>query len=128
MELETKLAPIPHLELRANYTYLHAIDADTHKRLTRRPWHSGRAGLSYSFWKCQLNLDWVFVGDREETARGPREKNHGYTRLDALLILDLNSYFQVYFRGENLTNDHYDEALGFDNPSTRLFVGTKARF
>lgn len=128
VELETKIAPIPSLEFRAAYTYLNAIDADTRKRLTRRPWHSGRAGLSYSFWKFRLNLDWVFIGDREETSRGPREKSAGYTRLDGLLSLDLNSHFQVYFRGENLTNDHYDEAIGFDNPSTRLFVGTKARF
>jgi len=128
VELEAKVAPIPNLELRGVYTYLNAVDADTRKRLVRRPWHSGRVGLSYRYGKFQLNLDWVFVGDREETSRGPREKNPGYTRLDALLSFDLNRWFQVYFRGENLTNDHYDEALGFDNPSTRLFVGTKARF
>lgn len=67
------------------------------------------------------------MGDREETARGFREKNPGYTRLDALVTFDLNKHFQVYFRGENLTNDHYDEALGFDNPSTRLFIGTKLK-
>ncbi|MBI4115540.1 MAG: TonB-dependent receptor [Candidatus Omnitrophica bacterium] len=128
VELEAKVSPIPNLELRTNYTYVNAIDEDTQKRLVRRPWHSGRAGLSYRYKRLQANFDWVFVGDREETSRGFREKNPGYTRLDAMISFDLNKYFQVYFRGENLTNDHYDEALGFDNPSTRLFVGTKARF
>lgn len=127
VELEAKITPIPNLELRSAYTYLHAIDADTTKRLVRRPWHSGRAGLSYHYGRFQINLDWVFVGDREETVRGFREKNPGYTRLDALVTFDLNRWFQIYLRGENMTNDHYDEALGFDNPSTRLFVGTKAR-
>lgn len=128
VELEAKVSPIPDLELRANYTYLDAVDSASGKRLVRRPWHSGRLGLSYRYGKFQINLDWVFVGDREETSRGPREKNPGYTRLDALLNFDLNRWLQIYFRGENLTNDHYDEALGFDNPSTRLFVGTKAKF
>jgi outer membrane receptor protein involved in Fe transport len=73
-------------------------------------------------------VDWVLVGDREETLRGFREKSPGYTRLDALISFDLNRWFEVYVRGENLNNDHYDEALGFDNPSTRFFVGTKAKF
>jgi vitamin B12 transporter len=127
VELEMKITPIPNLELRGVYTYLNAIDTDTGKRLVRRPWHSGRAGLSYRCWKFQVNFDWVFVGDREETARVFREKNPGYTRLDGIVTFDLNKWLQMYLRGENLTNDHYDEALGFDNPPTRLFVGTKAR-
>lgn len=132
VETEFKVSPLENLEFRINYTYLDAIDADTGKRLIRRPWHSGRAGLSYGFWKFRFNLDWVFVGPREDrtdiAARPPREKNPGYTRLDALLTFDFNKWFQVYFRGENLTDDHYDEVLGFDNPTARLFVGTKARF
>ncbi len=127
VELETKISPFPNLELRTNYTYLDAVDTGNDKRLTRRPWHSGRAGLSYRYKRLQANLDWVFVGDREELGR-IREKNPGYTRLDALVTLDLNKHFQVYFRGENLTDDHYDEALGFDNPTARLFVGTKLKY
>ena len=129
VELEAKIASLlPGLELRTNYTYTDAVDSNTGKRLVRRPWHSGRAGLSYRYKRLQMNFDWVFVGDRQETSRGFREKNPGYTRLDALISFDLNRHCQVYFRGEDLTNDHYDETLGFDNPSTRLFVGTKARF
>ncbi|MBI2167797.1 MAG: TonB-dependent receptor [Candidatus Omnitrophica bacterium] len=132
VELEGKYNPLGDLEFRWNYTYLNAIDSKTGKRLIRRPWHSGRLGMSYRFWKCQLNVDWVLLGPREDrtaiSGRPPREKNPGYTRLDALLTFDLNKWLQVYFRGENLTNDHYDEVLGFDNPSTRLFIGTKARF
>ena len=128
VELESKMEPTKNLELRVSCTYLDAIDSQNRKRLVRRPWHSGRAGLSYSFRRFNFSLDWVFVGDREETSRGFREKNHGYTKLDALLTFDLNEWMQIYFRGENLTDDHYDEVLGFDNPTARLFVGTKARF
>lgn len=132
VELEFKFTPLESLEFRTHYNYTDAIDSQTGKRLVRRPWHSGRVGLSYRFWKFRLNLDWVLVGIREDrtgaSGRPPREKNPGYTRLDAMLSFDLNRYFQVYFRGENLTDDHYDEVLGFDNPTARLFVGTKARF
>ena len=131
VEMEGKISPLESLEFRANYTYVDAVDTDTGKRLIRRPWHSGRAGLSYRLGKFQLNLDWVFIGVREDrtaiSSRPPREKNPAYTRLDALLSFDLNKHFQIYFRGEDLNNDHYDEVLGFDNPSTRFFVGTKAK-
>lgn len=132
VELESKYTPNENFEWRVNYTYLDAVDTGTGKRLIRRPWHSGRLGFSYRFWKCHLNVDWALIGDREDrtaiSGRPPREKNPGYTRLDATLTFDLNKWTQFYLRGENLTNDHYDEVLGFDNPSTRLFAGTKARF
>ena len=120
------------LEFSTRYTYLNAIDTDTGKRLIRRPWHSGRASVNYRLWKFRLNFDWVWVGMREDrtgaSARPPREKNPGYTRLDAMLSFDLNNHFQVYFRSEDLTHDHYQEVLGFDNPAARFFVGTKAKF
>lgn len=132
VEWEGKVAPFSNLEFRVNYTYLDAVDTQTHKRLIRRPWHSGRAGLSWRHGKFQLNLDWVFIGTREDrtaiSGRPPREKNPGYTRLDAMLSFDLNRWAQVYFRGEDLTDDHYDEVLGFDNPTARFFVGTKVHF
>lgn len=131
VELEGKFDPFKDLEFRANYTYLDAVDTGDGNRLIRRPWHSGRAGLSWHSGKFRFNLDWVFIGTREDrtgaAGRPPREKNPGYTRLDALLSFDLNRHLEIYFRGEDLTNDHYDEVLGFDSPSTRFFVGMKAR-
>lgn len=131
VELEGKVAPFENLEFRANYTYTDAVDTGDGKRLIRRPWHSGRAGFSYRIGKFQINLDWIFVGMREDrtgtAGRPPREKNPGYTRLDAMLGFDLNKWTQVYMRGENLTDDHYDEVFGFDSPTARLFVGTKAK-
>ncbi len=132
VELEFKINPLEQLEFHTNYNYIDAVDVGSGNRLIRRPWHSGRIGLSYGFWKFRLNLDWVLIGMREDQSgvfgRPARERNPGYTRLDALLTFDLNKWVQIYFRGENLTDDHYQEVLGFDNPTAKFFVGTKARF
>jgi len=132
VELEHKIFPWKNLTVTTVYTYLDATDDATGKRLIRRPWHSGRAGLSYDWWRFHLNMDWAFVGMREDrtgaAARPPREKNPGYTKLDVFLGFDLNKYFQIYGRIEDLTHDHYQEVLGFPNPSTRFVIGTKGKF
>ena len=132
VELEHQVKLCKNLTFSTVYTYTDAEDRATHKRLTRRPWHQGRLGLTYTFWKFNLSATWVLVGTREDqtgiSGRPPREKNPGYTRLDALLTFDLNKWVQIYFRGENLTDDHYQEVLGFNNPTAKFFVGTKARF
>ena len=132
IEMENQIKLYENLTFSTSYTYTNAVDEATGKRLTRRPWHQGKLSLTYDWWKFHLRGDWILVGTREDQTgvfgRPPREKNAGYTRLDALVSFDLNTWSQVYFRGENLTDDHYDEALGFDNPTARFFVGTKAKF
>ena len=131
VELEHRIQFCDHLMFYTNYTYTDALDRATQKRLTRRPWHQGQLGVTYDWWKFHLSVDWFLMGTREDQTgvfgRPPREKNPGYTRLDGFLSFDLNSHFQIYFRGEDLTNDHYDEVLGFNNPVARFFVGTKAK-
>ncbi len=131
VELEHKMALFKNLTVKNAYTYLDATDHSTRKRLIRRPWHSGRTGLSYDWRRWHLNADWVFVGMREDrtgaSARPPREKNPGYTRLDVFLGFDVNQYLQVYGRIEDLTHDHYQEVLGFQNPSTRFVIGVKGK-
>lgn len=132
VELESKISPCKGLNLRTGYTYLDAVDNSAEKRLIRRPWHSGKAGVSYDWWRFHANIDWIFTGMREDrtgaSSRPPREKNSGYTRLDAFLGFDVNSYFQVYGRVENLTHEHYQEVLGFQNQSTRFVAGVKGKF
>ena len=125
VELENKVSPLKNLTFYVNYTYTDAMNDVTGKRLQRRPWHQGKIGVTWDFWRFHLSSDWVLVGNREETSTGPRTKNDGYTRLDVSLFYDLTKYLQVYTRAENLTNDHYYEALGFDNPLAAFYVGVK---
>ena len=130
VELEHRLKLWKDLTLYTNYTYTDAINRETKKRLLRRPWHQGKIGLQFDFHKFHFNADWILVGTREDTAGGtrpPREKNGGYTRLDLALFYDLTQYFQLYGRVENATDDHYAEALGFENPLARFIIGGKAQ-
>ena len=125
VELENKISPVKNLTFYVNYTYTDAMNNITEKRLTRRPWHMGKIGVTYDFGRFHLSSDWVLVGMRDETSTGPRTKNDGYTRLDTALFFDVTKYLQLYVRTENLTNDHYYEALGFDNPLTSFYTGIK---
>lgn len=126
VELENKILLFKDLTFYTNYTYTSAMNEVTGKRLTRRPWHQGKFGLIYDFQKFHISADWILVGDRDETVTGPRTKNDGYTRLDTAIFYDLTKYFQIYTRVENLTNDHYYEALGFDNAGISFYSGLKA--
>jgi outer membrane cobalamin receptor len=128
VEIEHKISPWRHVTFYGNYTYTNAVNSVTGKRLQRRPWHMGKIGATWDFGRFHFYSDWILVGDTEETVTGPRTKNDGHTRLDASLFFDLTKHAQIYTRAENLNNDHYYEALGFDNPSTAFYAGTKAEF
>ena len=132
VELENKITLVKNLTFRTNYTYTDAVDESTGKRLVRRPWHEGKVGLSYSWWRLNFSGDASLIGTREDktglSGRPPREKNPGYTRIDLTLSYDVTRYFQIYARGENVLNKHYSEVLGYQNPFGRFFVGTKVKF
>jgi len=128
VELEQKITPWKQLTFYTNYTYTDAIDTTTGKLLTRRPRHQGKFGLMYDIWRVHLTADWLLIASRDDTSSGARRKLKGYTRLDFSVIYEITDFFQIYGRVEDATDDHYQEARGFDNPTARFFIGTKAHF
>lgn len=128
VELEQKISPCEHLTFYTNYTYTDAVDDSTGKRLTRRPKHEGKLGLLLDVWRFHFSSDWILMGNSEDTSSGRRLKVKGYTRLDMTLAFDVTRFFQIYGRAEDLNNDYYTEVRGFETPTARFYVGSKARF
>lgn len=131
IELEHRIKLLKGLDFYTTYTYTHAIDVVTDKRLSRIPRHQGKFGLSYDVWRFQFTGDWFWVGPREDVQSSGRSRHirlNGYQRVDLALFVKLAEFAKIYGRIENATNDHYFEADGFDMLSTRFIAGTKVEF
>ncbi len=125
VEFEHRIKLLDGLFFNTNYTYTHAIDVSTEKRLLRVPRHQGKFGLTYDYQRFHVTADWIWVGSREDSGAVRLDE---YSRLDFAVFFDVTKFAQIYWRVENATNDHFYEANGFDMPSTRFVIGSEAKF
>ena len=127
VEVEHEIQLHEHISLSTAYTYTSTEDRETGKRLTRRPWHQGKIGLTADYRKFKFYADWSLVGGQDDTQGSVRVRNKGYTRLDFTLTYSLTEYLELYGRVENATYDHFNEVLGFDQPPPRFFGGVRLK-
>lgn len=124
--LETPLST--NLYATASYTYLAKADDEVlHQRLSRRPKHSGSLALGYRVGAIDANAVIVRSGERDDhLAVSPFSvaKNAGYTTVDATLQYRIGRVVP-FVKVENLTNEAYEEALGFPSPGRRAIVGLR---
>ena len=129
VELDSTLQLSDSLSVKTFYTYTNAVDKDLGKFLVRRPRHQGGMAVDYRWRRWHLHSDLRMVGARDDQTgvftRPAREKIGGYVRWDASVGFQLSKFLEVYGRVENLSNDHYQEVIGFDSPSTQFFVGVR---
>lgn len=125
IELENKIKIMDDLYFTQGYTYTHAIDRGTHKRLLRIPRHQGKFGLTYDYKRFHFTCDWIWVGDREDS--GAVRLNE-YELINLAVFYDLTKYFQLFTRADNVTNDRYQEANGFNMPLAQFTGGIKGKF
>jgi vitamin B12 transporter len=112
----------------ASYTYLHRADNETTgERLTRRPKHSGSLSLGYRAGAIDANVVAIRSGERVDTqavAPFARALNAGYTTVDAMLQYRIGKV-APFVKVENLTDEQYEEVLGFPSPGRRAIVGLR---
>jgi len=124
--------PLQALTFRLDYTYTQATDDVLHQELLRRPKHKGDLNTA---WRAtdRLSLDvtvlsvgsWV-DGNRDFSI--PRLTAPGYTTVDFAANYDLRSNLTLYGRVTNLFDRHYENPIGFLQPSIGAFAGVKTRF
>ncbi|MEN3929893.1 TonB-dependent receptor [Microvirga sp. W0021] len=127
LELSGTFEIVPDLlSVKANYTYMRSINAETHQKLARRPEHEGRIAFTITPTR-QLTIEpsIVFVGERFSSANEVG-KLAPYARLDAHVEYKIDDIFTVYVRGENLTNAHYQEVLNYGTPGRSVYGGLRA--
>lgn len=124
--------PLQNLTFRLDYTYTQATDDILHQELLRRPKH--KAGLNTAWQptnRLSLNAtvltlsSWI-DGNRDFSI--PRLTAAGYTTMDIAAGYDLTGNLTLYGRVNNLFNRHYENPVGFLQPSLGAFAGIRAKF
>lgn len=128
IELSGEYALSPMLTLFGAYTY---TDAKTNGvRLTRTPKHDAVIGLNADFTdRFSGYVDVRHVADVVPSAFAPANNKVGdYTLVGAGLSYDVTDRAELYLRVENLFDESYETAGGFNQPGRAAYVGLRANF
>lgn len=114
--------------LSGSYTYTDAKTEGT--RLARTPRHDLALGVSAEITqRLHGALDIRHVADVEPSAFAPADNKVGdYTLVGARLSYDLSDTSEVYLRVDNLFDEDYETAGGFNQPGRAFYVGLRASF
>ena len=123
--------PLTALMLRADYTYTQATDDVLNLELLRRPRH--KASLNAA-WRATnalaVNATVLTVGswiDGNRDFSVPRLTAAGYTIVNLAASFDLNEQFSVFGRIDNLFDRHFQNPVGFLQPTLGAYAGVRAR-
>jgi vitamin B12 transporter len=137
LEAELRAQPIPNFVLTAAYTYLEAEKTSSKDvsqlqgaRLPRRPRNEVYVSASYLAWKrLRTVVEAKFVNAREElNFGGPNFDIEDYSFVNIAAEYEVNPYFSIFGRIDNLTNEQYSEVFGFPALGRAAFGGVKVRF
>jgi vitamin B12 transporter len=108
------------------------LDDILHQELLRRPKHKGDLATTWQAtdrWSLAATVlavgSWV-DGNRDFSIS--RLNAPGYTTVDLATGYDLTSHLTVYGRVTNLLDRHYENPVGFLQPSIGVFAGIKTKF
>lgn len=123
IELETSLNPIENLTIAGNYTWMDSRDEITRLRLSGRPINKFNFNIDYRLLdRFHTNMDINYVGNRRDFVQ---RKEETYCKVDLVLSCDIHKDLQIFFRTENLFDNDYQEALGYNSPDASFYGGLK---
>jgi vitamin B12 transporter len=123
--------PLRQLTLRLDYTYTEAEDDILNQELLRRPKHKGNLDADWQVlppW--HVNLDVLIVGDWVDVSRDGSVSGldaSGYTMVNLASSYDLTKSLALFARIDNLFDRHYENPVGFLQPSIGFYAGVKLR-
>lgn len=127
------------LELNANYTYTDSTESNAagdDQRELRRPEHMGSLNAQYRFadGRAYTNLNVSFVSDQYDVFYDPATFQSQTLRLDSYVLVDLsggwklNDRIELIGRITNLTDEQYEDVLGYSTPGRAYYAGLRGRF
>ncbi|MGB6307409.1 MAG: TonB-dependent receptor [Steroidobacteraceae bacterium] len=124
--------PIQELTFGLDYTFTQATDEILHEELLRRPKHKGTLNAEWhATSRLALDASVLSVGSWIDGNRDfsiPRLTAPGYTVVNLAAGYDLTPRLTLTARIDNLFNRHYEQPVGFLQPSVGAFAGIKAKF
>jgi|Deesub1362A_J573_1020465.scaffolds.fasta_scaffold00964_21 vitamin B12 transporter len=125
VELGGTMRVTEYLTISTFYTHLDTEDKDTGERLTRRPDDKLNITLRCSRGKVGGVLSYTYVGDAYDASAG-RE-------LDSYSLVNLSGGYRImdnielFARIDNLLDEDYETAAGYNTPGISAFAGVKVR-
>ena len=118
------------LAVRINYTYTDAEDDKTGEKLLRRPKHKADLDIEYQpIPKASINLTANYVSDSRDISRetGGIVNGDDYTVLDLVADYAINKRWKIFGRVENITDEHYEPADGFQASDRGMIAGAELK-
>ena len=130
VELTGEAAPSAALSITASYTRLTAKDKDSGLDLLRRPRDKFSAGLDWKpLPKFDFGLKLNRVGRRNDldfnTWPSAPIALRPYTILDANISYAIAPRTELFFRFDNILNQHYEMIYGYGTPGFCVYAGIK---
>jgi vitamin B12 transporter len=118
--------------LSANYAYLKATQPDpvTGEQLTetRRPKHGGSVSADGALGKFNYGASLAYVGrhiDNRDTFPFDRVALHSYWLADARLAYAVRPGVELFVRGANLLNQHYEDVFSYRTEPRAIYAGVR---
>lgn len=114
------------IDLRASHTHLETED-DNGERLRRRPKDKYFAMIGYHGASFGLSVDYTYVGMRYDNA-GEQDSIDPYDVINVSAYVQLGNNIKLYGRGENIFDEDYELAAGYNTPGEAYYAGIKLEF
>jgi vitamin B12 transporter len=138
VELTFDWKPLRDLDIAANYTYTDSTEPMEGEdiRELRRPRHMGSVNLQYRFAadRAYANLNFSYTGKQYDVFFDPATFLSEQVELDSYTLLDLaggwkiNESLELIARITNLTDEAYEDVLGYSTRGRGYFGGIRGRF
>ena len=126
LEVGTTIDILPGLvKFNAAYTYLHAIDLATGLVLARRPKNLALR-LTITPTDRWLIEPRVLTVSKRFSSAGQTSQVDAYTRVDLYTEYKIDKNWNVFARGENILNEHYQEVFNFGTTGPAAYAGFNA--
>ena len=130
--------PLTNFDIAANYTYTDSTEpmGEEDIRELRRPRHMGSLSLQYRFAddRAYANLNLSYTGKQYDVFFDPATFVSEQVELDSYTLLDLaggwkiNQSLELIARITNLTDEEYEDVLGYSTRGRGYFGGIRGRF
>jgi vitamin B12 transporter len=123
--------PAKAVTLRADYTYTQATDDGSGQQLLRRPKHKASLNAAWQATSAfSINATVLTVGSWIDGNRDfsiPRLPAPGYTIVNLAASFAIDAHFTVFGRVDNLFDRHFQDPVGFQQPTLGAFAGIRAQ-
>lgn len=136
-EAAVSILPMRELKIIGSYTYLGVAKeegADGRMgRMVRRPKHQGSINANLSiFSRVNINAGLIYAGKRGDldftSWPEKRVEMDPYLAANAAVSVIVTEYLTLFARCENITDEEYQEVLGYRRPGRAMFGGVKGTF